>query len=105
MRKRYKLFCSLSTNVPDPDAWQDMDFKMTRNIPKNVSEEIAAAAQAEGIVSKQTQLGLLSCVPDPVAEMERMQKEREEELQHQEEQAAQMYGFGSQTVTNNGEEV
>lgn len=104
LRKRYKLFCSLSTNVSDPDVWQDMEFKMTRNIPKNVSEEIAAAAQAEGIVSKQTQLSLLSCVPDPAAEMERMQKEQEEELQRQEEQAAQMYGFRSQAVTYSGEE-
>lgn len=105
LRKRYKLFCSLSTNVADPGAWRDMAFKMTRNIPKNVSEEIAAAAQAEGIVSKQTQLGLLSCVPDPTAEIERMQKEQEEEQQRQEEQARRLYGYSSERVTSDVAEV
>jgi SPP1 family phage portal protein len=75
LRKRYKLWSSLSTNTSDPNAWRDMQFQMTRNIPKNVSEETQTAAKAEGLVSKRTQLGLLSYVPDPDAEMERMEQE------------------------------
>lgn len=75
LRKRYKLFCSLSTNVANRDAWRDMEFKMTRNIPKNVAEETETAAKAEGLISKRTQLELLSYIPDPDAELERIQKE------------------------------
>lgn len=75
LRKRYKLFCSLSTNVANPDAWRDMEFKMARNLPRNIQEETAVAAQAEGLVSKRTQLELLSYVPDPAVELERMEKE------------------------------
>lgn len=75
LRKRYKLFCSLSTNVSDRDAWRDVDIRTTRNLPKNVAEEAQTAAQLEGIVSKETQLSILSIVPDVKKELERMEQE------------------------------
>lgn len=75
LRKRYKLFCSLSTNVPNRDAWRDVDIRTTRNLPKNVAEEVQTAAQLEGIVSKETQLSVLSIVPDVKKELERMEQE------------------------------
>ena len=78
LRKRYKLFCSLSTNVPNRDAWRDVDIRTTRNLPKNVAEEAQTAAQLEGIVSKETQLSVLSIVPDVKKELERMEQEGEE---------------------------
>ena len=104
LRKRYKLFCSLSTNVSDAGAWRDLSFKMTRNIPKNIAEETATAAQAEGLVSKLTQLGLLSYISDPAAELEQMQKEEREEQERQETRMAQVYGFDQQIdqVTGDG---
>ena len=76
LRKRYKIFCSLSTNVPDPDAWRQVDIKTTRNLPKNITEEVAAASQLEGLVSKETQLSVLSIVQNITEEMERMEKEK-----------------------------
>jgi len=78
LRKRYKLFCSLSTNVPNRDAWRDVDIRTTRNLPKNVAEEAQTAAQLEGIVSKETQLSVLSIVPDAKKELERMEQEEQE---------------------------
>lgn len=75
LRKRYKLFCSLPTNVPDRDAWRDVDIRTTRNLPKNVAEEAQTAAQLEGVVSKETQLSVLSIVPDVKKELERMEQE------------------------------
>lgn len=75
LRKRYKLFCSLPTNVPNRDAWRDVDIRTTRNLPKNVAEEAQTAAQLEGIVSKETQLSVLSIVPDVKKELERMEQE------------------------------
>lgn len=77
MRKRYKLFCSLATNVPDRDAWKDIDFTMSRNIPKNLLEEAQTAQALESIVSKETQLQVLSIVKDVTEEMDRMDKEEE----------------------------
>lgn len=80
IRKRYKVWCTLSTNVSDPDAYIDIEVKMTRNIPKNISEEVQTAAQLSGIVSKETQLSVLSIVPDVKAEIEKMDIEQEEEI-------------------------
>lgn len=78
LRKRYKIWCTLSTNTSNKEAWRDMQFQMSRNLPKNIAEETQTAAQAEGLISKRTQLGLLSYVPDPDAEIERMEKEEAE---------------------------
>ena len=77
MRKRYKLFCSLATNVSDRDAWKDIDFTMSRNIPKNLLEEAQTAQALESIVSKETQLQVLSIVKDVTEEIDRMEKEEE----------------------------
>lgn len=79
LRKRYKIFCSLTTNSPDPDAWRDIDVQMTRNIPKNIKEEAEIASQLEGVVSKETQLSVLSIVPDPAEEIDKMEAESEKE--------------------------
>lgn len=76
LRKRYKIFCSLQTNVPDKDAWRQIETKTTRNLPKNILEEAQTAAQLEGTVSKETQLSVLSIISDVKAEIERMEKEQ-----------------------------
>lgn len=78
LRKMFKLWCSFATNCSDPNAWQDMDFLFTVNMPRNITEETQSAAMAEGLVSKRTQLSLLSYVTDPDAEIEQMKKEEEE---------------------------
>ncbi len=81
LSKRYKLFCSLRTNVPEhlTDAWQDIKVTMTRNLPKNLMEEAQTAAQLEGIVSHKTQLSVLSVVDNAADELERMQEEAQGE--------------------------
>lgn len=76
LRKRYKIFCSLSTNCPDPNAWRDVEIRTSRNIPRNVLEEAQTAAQLSGIVSKETQLAVLSIVQDPADELEKLEKEK-----------------------------
>ena len=79
LRKRYKIFCSLQTNVTNKDAWKEITITMHRNIPNNVSEEADNAGKLTGIVSRRTQLSVMpSIVPDPDAEIERMEKGEEE---------------------------
>lgn len=77
LRKRYKIFSSLSTNVPNQDAWRGIEIQTTRNLPKNIAEETQIATQLEGVVSKETQLSVLSIVPDPQAEIEKMEEKDE----------------------------
>lgn len=78
MRKRYKIFCSLQTNVSDPDAWREVRIKTTRNLPKNYLEEAQTAQALEGIVSQKTQLSVLSIVDNVSDEIEQIEKEKEE---------------------------
>lgn len=99
MSKRYKLFCTLSTNVPDKDAWQDIEYTAMRNIPRNLIEETQAASKLEGIVSKETQLSVLSIVKDPSAEIEKMEKEAEKESKAREKTIVDKMMFGG--VANN----
>lgn len=78
LRKRYKIFCSLATNVHDPLAYQDIEIKTTRNIPVNTQNEAQIASTLQGVVSKETQLSVLSIVPDVRREIEKMEEEEAE---------------------------
>lgn len=80
LRKRFKIWSSLSTNVADREVWRDIDINFTRNLPKNLQEEAQTASQLEGIVSKETQLSVLSIVPDVKNEIEKMEEEEEEQM-------------------------
>lgn len=78
LQKIFKLWCSFSTNVTNPNAWEDMTFTFTTNMPRNRAEETTTAQQASGMVSRRTQLSLLSYVDDPDAELDQMRRESEE---------------------------
>jgi len=56
----------------------DISINFTRPLPTNIMEEAQAAAQLDGLVSKETLLGTLSIVKDPAAEVEALEKEQEE---------------------------
>lgn len=75
MRKRYKIFCSLSTNVSDPRAYTNLSFQFSRNLPRNLLEEAQTAQALDGIVSRESQLKVLSVVDSPKEEIKRMEDE------------------------------
>lgn len=77
LRKRYKIWATLKTNVSDENAWKELQVTTSRNLPKNRLEEAQTAAQLSGIVSHETQLSLLSIVSDPKAELEKIEQEQE----------------------------
>ena len=80
LRKRYKLFCFLPANGVSPDAWREVKIQTARNLPKNLLEEAQIAATLEGMVSQETQLSVLSLVPDPAEELERMEREEQSRM-------------------------
>lgn len=75
----FKLFLSLPTNVPAnlADAWVDVHYRFTRNIPRNIQDEATTARELEGIVSDETKLSVLSMVDNVQEELERIEAERE----------------------------
>ena len=74
-----QCFTSLPTNVPASkrDSWIDIEYRFTRNIPRNLNDEAEVARALEGIISKETQLSILSVVDDVKLEIEKMEDERE----------------------------
>lgn len=98
LRKRYKIFCSLGTNVPDVNAWQGLTFKFTRNEPKNLAEEASTASRLEGVVSKESQLKVLSIIDDVKAEIKRM----EEEEKANDDKVLNATMFGSKNKNDGG---
>lgn len=76
MNRRYRLlFGHPASRVPD-DAWVQLHYQFTPNLPANLLEEAQIAAQMEGITSHETQLKVLSAVDNVQAELERITAER-----------------------------
>ena len=75
LSRRYELFSLLRTNVHETmkDECQSIEYKFTRNEPKNILEEAQTAAQLMGITSEETALSVLSIVSDTKTEMEKIE--------------------------------
>ena len=75
MNRRYRLlFGHPSSKVP-ADAWVQLHYQFTPNIPANMLEEAQIAAQMEGITSHETQLKVLSIVDDVQGELDKIEEE------------------------------
>lgn len=110
IKKRYKLFSCIAANNMDKEAWQDVEIKFTRNLPKNTLEEAQAAAQLEGVVSKETQLSVLSIIDDVSEEIKKIEKEKKAAESEREKTENFILGFGrtdptQQQQTEPGQEI
>ena len=77
MNRRYKLLFGHPASKVPADAWIQLHYQFTMNIPANLLEEAQIAAQMEGITSTETQLKVLSIVDNVQEEIEKMEKENE----------------------------
>lgn len=75
LNSRYKLYCELSTNVSNKEAWKDIEYTFTRNEPKDIKEQAETANILKGITSEETALSVISVIPDVQGEMEKIKKE------------------------------
>lgn len=80
MNRRYKLIFSNPGNTMKKDDWVKLHYKFTPNVPANLLEESQIAQNLSGVVSQETQLGVLSVVDNPKAEIERIEKEEEKPI-------------------------
>jgi SPP1 family phage portal protein len=83
MNRRYKLLFSHPVSKVPSDAWVQLHYKFTPNIPANLLEEAQIAAQMEGITSHKTHMTVLSIVDnleDELKEIEEENKPEEETL-------------------------
>ena len=75
MNRRYKLLFSHPASKVPKDAWMQLQYIFTPNIPANLLEEAQIAAQMEGVVSHETQLSVLSIVDNVQDELDRIEEE------------------------------
>lgn len=77
MNERYKLFMSLTTNVPeiDTDAWKDINYTFKRNEPRNVKEEVETASLYSSFGSLKKAFSMVSVVDNVDDEIEERNKE------------------------------
>lgn len=94
MNRRYKLLFGHPSSKVAADAWLQLHYQFTPNIPNNLLEEAQIAAQMEGTVSKKTQLKVLSIVDNVDSEIEAL----EEESSALQQAAVQNTAFGAPTA-------
>lgn len=75
MNRRYKLLFSHPLSKVPKDAWVQLHYSFTPNIPANLLEEAQIAAQMEGITSHHTQLKVISAVDNVEDELELIEEE------------------------------
>ena len=75
LNRRYKLMFGHPASKVPADAWKQLDYQFTPNLPANLLEEAQVAAGMEGIVSHETQLKVLSVVDSVQDELEKIEEE------------------------------
>lgn len=84
LKQVFKYWFSVPRNVPATmvSEWSTITYTFTRNMPRNVSEEITNAKNSDGILSEETRLGMISSVNNVQEEMERLAAEKEENMKN-----------------------
>lgn len=103
MNRRYKILFSHPLSKVPKDAWVQLHYKFTPNIPANLLEEAQTAAQMEGIVSHETQLKILSIVDNVQEELDKI--EEENKPAEADPVMNTMFGVAEQTSVTETEEV
>lgn len=75
MNRRYKILFSHPVSKVAKDAWVQLHYRFTPNIPANLLEEAQIAAQMEGITSHHTQLKVISAVDNVEDELALIEEE------------------------------
>ena len=77
MNRRYRLLFGHPASKVKKDAWLQLHYRFTPNLPANLLEEAQIASQMEGITSHETQLKVLSIVDDVQGELDKIEEENE----------------------------
>lgn len=77
MSRRYRLISNYPTSKIGENEWVNIQYKFTRNVPANLAEEADIAQTLSGIVSEETQVGVLSIVQNAKEEVQRKNEEVE----------------------------
>lgn len=82
LKRRWEMVFRVGAikNLVPADAWSNIEYKFTRNIPQNLEAEVKILRDLEGVVSKETQFGVTTIVLSPREEMKRMVEEQKQRI-------------------------
>lgn len=92
MNRRYRLIFSNPVSGMKKDDFVKVRPKFTPNFPANILEESQIAQNLDGVVSKETQLSILSVVDNAAGEIEKM--EAEEKPNRSDDELVRLFGVG-----------
>lgn len=75
LNRRYRILFSHPMCPVDSSQWMGVDYIFTKSLPANLLEESQIAGNLEGVVSKETQLGVLSIVKNAAEEIQKLEAE------------------------------
>lgn len=80
MSRRFKMLFNIPTFIQSSkkDEWVNLHYTFTRNMPRNITDEVNNAKNLAGITSKETQLSVLSFVDNTRREMQKIEEENGE---------------------------
>lgn len=86
IQRRVELICNVLNLKASEAIWRDVHISFIRNLPVNLTETIQLVNSLQGIVSNKTLLSQIPFVSDIDAELEAVQKQKEENMA--------LYSFG-----------
>lgn len=86
IQRRVELICNVLNLKAAEAIWRDVHISFIRNLPVNLSETIQLVNSLQGIVSNKTLLSQIPFVSDIDAELEAVQKQKEDNMA--------LYSFG-----------
>lgn len=92
LQRRIEIICGVASLKLGEEVFRDIDIQFTRNIPQDTTEVINIINGLKGTVSDATLLGQVPFVTDVNAEIEAVNKQKEESMA--------LYGFGLDTETD-----
>lgn len=81
MNQRYKILFSHPVSKVPAEAWVQLEYQFTPNLPQNLLEETQIATGLEGITSRRTQLRVLSVVENVQDELDAIEEENKEAME------------------------
>ena len=89
IQRRIELICNVLNLKASEAVWRDISINFVRNLPVNITETIQIVNSLKGIVSDATLLSQIPFIKDVNAELEAVQKQKEENMA--------LYSFGTHT--------
>ena len=87
LQRRIEIICGIASLKLGEEVFKDIEITFQRNIPEDITATIALVSNLKGVVSDATLLSQLPFVSDANAELDAIQKQKQENMK--------VYGFGA----------